>query len=210
MSVTGHFASSLGRNSQLPNKELARQIVASNDGNAVGEIMNLISNSPNTDLLADALKVLEMIGEKKPVLASPAFDVVLPLLLTKVNKIQWRAMTVLSTIAGFHQHTIFTQLGKILEIMDQGSVITRDSGFKILVALYVNPTYSNELAPLMLEQILAAPDNQLGQYAEKWMKVIRAEHAAALTMALESRRRDLTHPSHQKRIDKILLKLKKK
>lgn len=182
-------------------------IVQNQNTTAVDSLILLIQHPADIDTLGDALKVLECIGLEQPELAKPAFRTILTLLDHKQNKIQWRAMSALCPISYFFPKEIYDNLDKVLSTMDQGSVITRDHGFKILVTLYQVPAYEEVLKELILEQVLAAPDNQLGQYAENWFEVISPKHMESLQKALASRSIELTAPSHQKRIARLMKKI---
>ncbi|MFH6985063.1 hypothetical protein [Marinoscillum luteum] len=207
MNIRNRFARSQGISNEIPNKQLASEIVASSDEASIREILQILHESKKVDELSDGLKVLEMVGEQNPGLLADAFTPVFTLLQHTQNKIQWRAMSALSTFSFLHPATTFDNLGVILDLMDQGSVITRDHGVKILIGLYKEDAYRRDIGPLLLEQVIAAPDNQLGQYAEKWMQVITQEDRAKLIRVLEMRQPELVNPSHQKRISRVLLKL---
>lgn len=209
MTVANRFARSLGANNEGPNKQLAEEIVASQDLAAIEEIASLITSAPNPDVLSDALKVIEMIGGQQPELVQDLFGPIFLLIQHKTNKVKWRAMCALSSFAHLQPGKAFEGLGDILQAMDSGSVIARDHGMQILLRLYTRPTYQDTLSPLIAEQLLIAPDNQLGQYAEKWMGVILHEDRSKLIQILEARLPELTSPSHQKRISRVLMKLRK-
>ncbi|RED99758.1 hypothetical protein [Marinoscillum furvescens] len=206
MSIRERLSRSLSVNNEGPNKTLAAEIVQTADAESINELISLLQDE-HTDVVADTLKVLEMVGLKLPALVGPQAEQVFELLNHPSNKIQWRAMCVLSSIAHECPKFLEAHLPKILEVMDNGTVITRDHGVKILLALY--PAIATTPG-LLLDQIQRAPDNQLGQYAEKWATVITPEDVADLILILENRLKDLHHPSHQKRISRVLKKLHKK
>ncbi|MEQ8470664.1 MAG: hypothetical protein RIC35_05740 [Marinoscillum sp.] len=210
MNLIEKLARSQGINNEEPNKQLAAEIVRSQNSEAVSELQEIIKDSPNLDTLSDVLKVIEAIGESKPELVSSTFGIIKPLLAHKSNKIQWRAMSALSTFASFHMKAIYNDLPEILTLMDQGSVITRDHGVKILLELYKKEEYRQAISHLLNEQVLIAPDNQLGQYAEKWLEIIKKDDIPELIKVVEIRQPELEKPSHQKRIERVLLKLHKK
>jgi len=210
MTIIDQLSTSQADRTQNPNKRLASKIVLANDLAAIEELVSLLQSPPNTDLLADALKVLEMIGEQDESMIIDTYSKVEPLLGHRSNKIQWRAMSVLSLIASFYKKEIYGRLTSLLDLMDSGSVITRDHGVKILIQLYMDEKYKEEISDLLTEQVMIAPDNQLGQYSEKWMAVIDQEDIARLIDVLEKRQPDLANPSHQNRISRVLKKLYKK
>jgi len=62
---------------------------------------------------------------------------------------------------------------------------------------------------LIQEQLMKAPSNQLGQYAERLIEVLNKKHLNSLIETLESRREDVTNEHHIKRLNKNLKKLYK-
>ncbi|WP_258103200.1 hypothetical protein [Marinoscillum sp. MHG1-6] len=209
MDVLSRLASSQERLDQDPNKVLAQEIVQSNDILAIGELKALLQHK-STNILFDALKVLEVVGENDPELIRDLFDDLVPLLTHKTNKIVWIAMSAFCQITHYHPEKTFDHLPRILQIMDEGSVITRDKGFKILVGLYTDERYRDECKPLIREQLIKAPDNQFGMYTEKWMEVIQPSDLRSLITIVEKRHPELTSPSHIKRAQKNLARLLKR
>ncbi|MFY0608134.1 MAG: hypothetical protein JXR10_15550 [Cyclobacteriaceae bacterium] len=209
MDITSRFSSTQGSREQHLNKLLAKEIVDNHEEEFIHQINKVLLSGAKLDIIADALKVIEMVGQAKPEMVKMTLSSVMKLLDHKSNKIQWRAMSALSTFGHLSLKLIYEELGKILMIMDAGSVITRDHGIKLLVAMYQQPEWQNDLASLLEEQLLAAPDNQLGQYAEKWLEVITPAHHSRLKHILEGRLPELVSPSHQKRISRVLKKLEK-
>ncbi len=211
MNLLNQLSSAQGRRDQQPNIELGSAIAKSQNKDAILEIQRLLESAHITiDELADLLKVLEAIGEHSPELIINIYPEIKKYLNHPVNHIVWRGMCVLSQIAPFNREQVFKDLGRILQIMDKGSVITKDHGFKILVDLYKQEAYTSLLKPLMSEQLMKAPDNQFGQYAEKWMAVIATKDVHELLRIVQERLPELTSSSHQKRAEKIILKLLKK
>ncbi len=209
MNITSRFANVNGSREQHLNKLLAQEIVTNCDLVLMDEIVSVLSSNVKVDIIADALKVTEIVGESSPELARSTYPIVMKLLDHQSNKIQWRAMSALSTFGHLELDVLFNELGKILQLMDAGSIITRDHGIKIMIGLYQKQCYREDLASLLEEQMLTAPDNQLGQYAEKWLEVITLNDLPRLRQILENRLPDLTNPSHQKRISRVLKKLNK-
>ncbi|MFY0601154.1 MAG: hypothetical protein JXR03_15865 [Cyclobacteriaceae bacterium] len=206
MSIFNKLASSLGDPTQKPNKALANEILKTNDHDAIIELQQLLKSS-DQKVVSDVLKVLNEIGEANASLAKDLFDDVVPFLENKKNMIIWMGIGALSHITIYHPAKTYAHLAKILKIMDDGSVITRDRGFVILVGLYSNARYQKDIKPLIIEQLLKAPDNQFGQYVEKWMLEISDDDRKNLIDVLEERLAELVHPSHQKRAQKNLKKL---
>lgn len=204
MAVLDYFQEALDLRDQQVTQRLADQLVRHQNDDGIAEIVAFIQGKPSIPLLGQALKTLELVTQKAPALVRTAFPVVFPLLWHSENQIVWRAMTVVANLAPFHTKRLYEELPALLEIMDSGTVITRDHGFKLLLCLYA--VYSEQLAPILFDQLLRAPDNQLGQYAEKWLACIQLTDLPVLVSALEQRQPELTAPSHQKRLTGVLKK----
>ncbi|MEO9474275.1 MAG: hypothetical protein ABJG41_02030 [Cyclobacteriaceae bacterium] len=207
MHLIDRLSSTQGLRTQDANKALAKDILISQDFEAIHELKSLLTSPPDQKVLFDVLKTLETIGESNPKMIEHLFEDLSSLLNHKKNMVVWIAMSALSHITMFHPQRTFELLGNILQVMDGGSVITRDKGMVMLVGLYNETAYRQDVKPLIVEQILMAPDNQFGQYVEKWMKVILPEDVPVLIDTLEQRLPELTSPSHQKRAHKNLKKL---
>ena len=67
MSVISKLASSLNRRDEIPNQELAKQIAAKKDKNAVQELVDHLNNK-SKDIQNDCIKVLYEIGAINPAL----------------------------------------------------------------------------------------------------------------------------------------------
>ena len=211
MKITERLSSQQNRRDQKPNIELGQEIARLQDKEAIKEIQGLL-NSVNTsiEVLADLIKTLESVGESTPELISYLYPEIRKYLDHAENYMVWRSMCVLALIGPFNRKLVFQDLSKILDIMDRGSVITRDHGINLLIDLYSQKEYQKDIAPLLEEQLIKAPDNQLGQYAEKWMKVVATSDIDNLLNILNKRFPELSNESHKKRIDKIISKLVKK
>jgi hypothetical protein len=91
----------------------------------------------------------------------------LALLDSKNNRLQWGAMTALDTIALENPQGSSFHAEKIIDIADKGSVITKDHPASILIKLCSVKQYADGTFPLLVEQLLKSPTNQLPMYAER-------------------------------------------
>lgn len=206
--IISRLSTSLDQRNEQPNIALGKEIARAKDRAAINEIRKLLTSGISTDLLCDLLKVLEAAGAHDPELIADLFDDLLALITRPpAGQVVWRSMCVLAWAAPLNRKQAFDHLGQLLDVMDRGSVVARDHGFNILTDLYNQPEYRDDLFPLIKEQILAAPDNQLGQYSEKWLKVIQKKHIPDLQSILETRQPELEKEAHRKRIGKILRQL---
>jgi len=206
MSIIDKLAISLGRRDEVPNQELAREIAAGEDKNAVKELVENLSHK-NKDIHNDCIKVLYEIGAVKPKLIAPYLKDFLPLLGSKNNRLQWGAMMALGCIAKEKPAEIFAALGKIIDAADRGSVITRDHCVNILISLTAEKKYRDKTFPLLIEQLMTCPTNQLPMYAENAAPVIDAGLKDRFIKTLSGRLDEIEKESGRKRVEKVIKKL---
>ena len=209
MSIINKLASSLGRRDEVPNQELAKRIASTDDAGAIKELVENLGNK-NKDIQSDCVKVLYEIGESKPALVAPYAKNFIALLDSKNNRMQWGAMTALSSIAAENPKSIYSALAKIVAVSDAGTVITKDHCVKILVKLCGIKQYAEDAIALLNEQILNAPENQMPTYAESTLPFVNEKNKAGFIKMLTSRLADIETETKKKRIEKVLAKLSKK
>lgn len=203
MAVINKLASSLGRRDEVPNQELAKEIVAKNDRKAVEELVAFIASGSKA-IRADVIKTLYEIGDARPELISPYATTFLGLLDSKDNRMQWGAMMALSAITELEPKLVFTALPKILDVAKKGSVITRDHAVKILSTLSGIKQYADKTFPLLLDEIGRAPINQLPMYAERAAEVARENDKPSLIRTINARLPEIERESARKRLMKVL------
>lgn len=206
MGVIDQLATSLGRRDEIPNQELAADIVDRKDNHAVKELASLLHHA-DKNIQQDAIKVLYEIGAANPKMISPYMNDFVKLLDSRNNRMQWGAMTALKTIAPEKPDGIYLVLGQLADIADKGSVITRDNYMSILVSLYQVSAYTTEAFTLYNEQLLQCPVNQLPMYAELMAPYIQPVHTDIFRQTLNSRLSDMEQASKIKRIEKVIKKL---
>jgi len=206
MSVIDQLASRLNRKDEIPNIELAVQIVAKKDQEAIKELVLHLSDK-NKEIQSDCIKVLYEIGDLKPGLIAPYREDFLTLLTSKNNRLQWGAMTALNAIASEYPNAVFNDLGLILEAADKGSVITRDNAVAVLIKLYAMTEYAAKVFPLLTEQLKSCPTNQLPMYAENAAPVLQDKDKEDFIAVLSSRLDEFEKESKRKRVEKIIRKL---
>ena len=206
MSVISKLASSLNRKDEVPNQELAQQIIKSNNKKAIKELVVNLSNR-DTKIQSDCIKVLYEIGEHEASLIAEYDEEFLALLENKNNRLVWGAMTALDCIASINPEAIYKNLGKILIAADKGSVITKDHGVNILIKLAANKNFTNKALTLLLDQLKTCATNQLPMYAENATTVITDKYKKDFIKVLTSRLDDIEKESKQKRVQKVIKKL---
>jgi hypothetical protein len=118
-------------------------------------------------------------------------------------------MTALGCIVRESPDEIFNDLSRIIDAADKGSVITRDHCVKILIDLSAIEKYADRAFPLLLEQMMGCPTNQLPMYAENSQPAVNAGNRAAFIRVLSSRLDEIERESGRKRIEKVLRKVSK-
>lgn len=206
MSVISKLASSLGRKDEVPNQELAQQIIKSDNKKAIKELVENLSNK-DTKIQNDCIKVLYEIGEHEALLIAAYDEEFLSLLENKNNRLVWGAMTALDCIASINPGIIYKNLDKILVAADKGSVITKDHGVSVLIKLASNKTFTNKVLTLLLDQLKTCATNQLPMYAENATAVITDKYKKDFINVFTSRLRDIEKESKQKRVQKVIKRL---
>ncbi len=209
MSVIEKLSSSLNRMDQVPNQELAKLICINKDTEAVKELVILL-NGKSKRLQGDAIKTLYEIGEQNPALISPYINEFIALLDSKNNRLQWGTMTAIDRITPFHAKTVYDSLSKILQISDEGSVITKDHAINILIHLCDVKEYATDAFVLLLDQLKVAFPNQLPKYAEQAIPFITKENKAQFLNILSARLADVETETKRVRIEKVIQKIDKK
>ncbi|AXY77380.1 hypothetical protein D3H65_26865 [Paraflavitalea soli] len=209
MNIISQLASSLDRRDEVPNQELARKIVSKKDKIAVRELVDNLGNK-SKDIQHDCIKVLYEIGEEAPALIADHANVFVGLLDHKNNRLQWGAMTALSTITLEKPKEVYAALPRILDAADKGSVITKDYAVNILISLCSLKPYTDKAFPLLIEQLLNSPTNQLPMYAEKALPIITDKNKALFIKTLTSRLGDIEKDTKRIRVEKVIKKVRGK
>ena len=207
MNVIEKLSSSLNRNDEVPNQQLASQIIQTEDQEAIAELIDNLSNS-NKNIQSDCIKVLYEIGDQKPDLISEHIEVFVALLQSKNNRLVWGAMLALDKICNLYPDKIYKSLPEILDVADKGSVISKDHAVSILIKLAGNKKYHDEAFILLLGQLSACPPNQLPMYAESAMTVVSDDYRTGFLQVLQSRLIEFEKESKRKRVEKVIEKMK--
>ena len=186
---------------------MAKQIVDAGGTKEVKELVSFIKSKPKQRAQSDAILALAYVGEQAPALLSGEAPFLISQLNSSVNRVVFGSMIALAHIAHLTKGMLFDSLPQIIDAMDSGTVVTRDYGFRIMVTLYTDGKYKEDMFLLIQEQLMKAPSNQLGQYAERLMEVLNKDHLKPLIDTLEDRCNDVSNEHHIKRLNKNLKKL---
>ena len=208
MTAIDFIASSLNRQDDKPNQDLAVAIILSKRNDWVAELVDNLTNK-DKNIQSDCLKVLYEIGERG------AADMIAPyctnfgqLLTSKNNRLIWGAMIALDTIAGINPKGLYNLLPLIMNTIDKGSVITIDHGVGILAKLSGNTAYSDSAFPLLMEQLKKCPSKQLPMYAEKSIIAINSANQKQFISLIQTRIPEMDRDTQRVRLNKVIKRLK--
>jgi hypothetical protein len=207
MTIIDRLSSSLKRRDEIPNQELAKEIVENNDHEAIKELIKNLNNK--REVQNDCIKVLYEIGYQKPHLITSYYKNFVLLLKSKNNRLQWGAMTALGTITRECPEQIYSELNEILQTADNGSVITKDHAINILIHLCTINKYREQTFALLLDQLEKSPVNQLPMYAERALTIIDKKNRFSFISVLTDRLDDIEKETKRKRVEKVISILNK-
>ena len=205
MTVLAKLASALNRKDEVPNQDLAKQLVHKTDKKGIQELVDNLNNKKK-DIQSDCIKVLYEIGERKPQLIAAYVKEFIALLDSKNNRLQWGAMTAISSITLETPKIVNAALPKILSISNKSSVITTDNTVNILIKLSSIKRYKETAFPLLIKELLKSPTNQLPMYAERTMPLINEKNKRLFVKTLSSRLADIEKDTKRKRVEKVIKK----
>lgn len=203
MDVITKLATSLDRKDEIPNQELARDLVAKQDKDGIRQLVALLSHTDKR-IQSDCIKVLYEIGAIAPELIADHGPDFLKLLKSKNNRLQWGGMAALDAMTASNPAFIYDALTAIIDAAEKGSVITKDHTVNILVQLCAIPLYAEDTFALLMEQLLRSPVNQLPMYAERSLPIIRTDFRKQFLGVLETRLPDVEKASKRKRLERVM------
>ena len=191
------------RRDEVPNQELAKELAAKKDQKGIREIADNLWNK-NAQIQSDCLKVLYEIGYLQPELIAPYTEDFLKLLHSRNNRLMWGAMIALSTVADLKVDVIYPHVEEIKQMMDQGSVITKDNGVKVLALVAAQKAaYSKTIFPYLLHHLETCRPKDVPQHAEKAAVAVNARNKQPFISVLEKRLVDLSS-SQVARVKKVI------
>lgn len=202
MNIVNKLASKMNRNDEMPNIELAHELVDENNLDGIKEVIENLLNK-DKKIQNDCIKVAYEIGELKPELISMYALNFVQLLKSKNNRLVWGGMTALSTIADISTNIIMEHLDSIFSAIRNGSVITIDKGILTLSKLAAtDPACNEKIFPFLLQHLQTCLPKQIPQHAESTLLAATAENKEDFLRILHDREEFLT-PPQLKRVKKI-------
>ena len=203
MPVIEKLASSLGRNDEIPNQELAKELCRTKGLAGIQELVKALFHESNA-IKNDSIKVLYEIGESQPELISTYVKEFIQLLDCNNNRLVWGSMTALSTIAALKPDPIFENIEIIFKAVAKGSVITVDNGISVLAKVgSAKKEYEAAILPFLLKHLGTYQPRAVAQHAERAMVIANSGNKNDFQQVLERRLSDLT-PSQQARVKKVI------
>lgn len=209
MSILTQLASAQKINSDVPNQELAKKLVASQDHAGVRELAENLGNK-DAAIQSDCIKTLYEIGYLDPALVAAYALEFLKLLKSRNNRLVWGGMIALSTVAALRADDLYPHVADLQKIMEKGSVITVDAGVLTLSRIAAaNPAYNQALFPYLVENYLrTCRPKDVPANAERILLAVNAGNKAAFIAALEGRLDNAT-PSQAARLKRAIKKAEK-
>ncbi|MCE1255338.1 MAG: hypothetical protein LWX83_17545 [Anaerolineae bacterium] len=203
MSVLNLLACALGRRDEVPNQELARQLVETQDQAGIRELIDNLDNK-NSEISADCIKVLYEIGYLKPALIAGGTEAFLKLLNSRNNRMVWGGMIALSTVAALSSELIFNNYAILKASMVNGSVITVDNAVKTaaLVAS-CRLEYARVITGDLLAHLQTCRARDVPQHAEHSLPAVNSENKQAILKVLQGRTSELSE-TQMKRVKRVI------
>jgi hypothetical protein len=113
-------------------------------------------------------------------------------------------MIALSTVADLRADAIYPHVEEIKQVMDQGSVITRDNGVSVLAHVAAHSAaYGRVIFPYLLHHLENCRPKDVPQHAEKTVVAVNARNRKQFAAVLEKRLVDLSGPQAA-RVKKVI------
>jgi hypothetical protein len=203
MSILYKLASSLGRRDAEPNQKLAQQIIIRMD---TLSIIELIENTANKieNTQADCIEVLSEIAKYKPELVVEYDTFFIQLLSSKNRNLVLGTLSVLDYITHLSPHIINKNLAEIMEVADNGVLISKEHGISILLQLISTEKYAQKAFSLFLVQIRTCAVNLVVKYAEKAAGLIGDTYKAEFVKVLNLRMGEVENDIKRDKIMKVI------
>lgn len=209
MSVLNKIAYFQKRRDEVPNQELARELVETKNHKGIQEIAENLWNK-NKSVRSDCLKVLYEIGYINPNLIAEYVDEFLKLLKDKENRMVWGAMIGLATIAEKRPNEIWQHIDDVVEVTDQGTLITFVWGIKTLARVAAtDKKYRQKLFPVLIGHLQNCLPRDLPLHAESVRCAVDQSNLAEFLAVLEARQIELK-PSQSACLKKLIKEMQGK
>jgi hypothetical protein len=192
MSVLNKIAYLQQRRDEIPNQQLARELVETQDREGIQEIAANLWNK-DANIQSDCIKVLYEIGYLAPQLIAAYANDFVRLLKSRNNRLVWGAMLALSTIAPVAADALYPHVPEIQKAMRGGSVIATDAGVLTLAAIAATGEERRRaIFPYLLDHLQTCRPKDVPQHAEKTLAAVDASNKDQFIQILEKRMDDMS------------------
>jgi len=203
MSILNKIAYLQNRRDEVPNQQLARQLVEAHDQDGIREIAENLWNKDG-NIQSDCIKVLYEVGYLEPGLIAPYVGDFVRLLKNRDNRLVWGGMLALSTVAQVAAGALYPHVPEIQGAMQRGSVITKDAGVLTLAGIAsTSEERRKEIFPFLLKHLQTCRPKDVPQHAEKTLKAVNAVNKDAFIEVLRKRLGDMSG-TQAKRVNKAI------
>ena len=203
MSVLSRLASAQDRRDENPKKDLGRELVENHDIEGIQEVAANLRNKDKR-VRTDCLSVLEQVGLLQPELTEDFVADFIELVFSKDNRLVWAAMINLALIADRRPRERFERNDDIVEVIEKGSVITKDNGIKTLAKVASTSTeYKKVIIPYLMEQLRSCRSKSVPQYAESIRCAVDLDNQDQY-LSILNERFDALSAAQQRRVKKLL------
>ncbi|MCX6062807.1 MAG: hypothetical protein NTV26_01230 [Caldiserica bacterium] len=203
LSVLSSLASSLGRRDDVPNEELAQDLVRTRDTAAVQELADSLW-SKDQNVRSDCLKVLYEIGYATPDLIADHVAFFLRLLGDKNNRMVWGAMIALANVADLRPDEIWQRVADVLRAVQSGTLITVVWGTRVLAKVAASSSERRRtLFPALLQTLETCLPRDVPTQAESILCAIDDTVRQQYLAAIDGRAAELS-PSQRARLRRVL------
>lgn len=207
--IVDQLASSLKRNDQQPNIDLASRLARAGDRETIAALMSL-AKTGSKPVRYDAIKVLFEIGRIEPELLLCHGEALVALLQAKENRMIWGSLQALETLCAIAPELLAANLNEILGAADRSSVIAMDKTMAILAKLVADKRFSTIVTPILLQRLAHSAPNQFPTYAELAAVTISDKNKVQLQKIIEERLGSVASNAKRNRLRKLTKDLVKK
>jgi hypothetical protein len=192
MSILNRLASLQNRRDEVPNQELARDLVAKKDKAGIREIAENLWNK-DKNIQADCIKVLYEVGYLEPKLIAEYAEDFVKLLKSRNNRLVWGGMIALAQVAKAEAEVVYKNLDAIKKAKETGSVITIDNAVSVLaLTALADPNYNKVIFPYLLSHLSSCRPKEVPQHAERTFPAVNSGNKNEFIKLLEKRTEDLS------------------
>lgn len=206
MTVLSKLSCMQGRRDEIPNQDLAKELVVSRNTVDIRELVNNLWNN-DKKISSDCIKTLYEIGYIDPGLINIYVDDFIKLLRGNNNRLIWGAMAALSTIAHLEAETLFDNRSILLDAIKNGSVITVDGGIKTLSIVAAQNNNHNEIIfSFLIDHLRTCRPKEVPQHAESISVAVNTNNKQIFQDALNERLNTLT-PAQAVRVKRLIKRM---